>query len=347
MRIAIVNDTQMAVECLRRVICSEPDFELAWIARDGQDAVNQCADDTPDLILMDLIMPVMDGVEATRLIMQQSPCAILLVTSTVTGNAGKVFEAMGAGALDAVNTPVLAGNDAGEGAAALLKKIRIVGKLIKPTDTRERKSTIQSAPKQTTSTKALLAIGASTGGPATLAHVLGDLPADFPGAVVVIQHVDEEFAAGFASWLDDQTPLSVRLATSGERPLPGSVLVAGTKDHLVLDSDGALRYVNEPKSYPYRPSVNVFFESVAANWTGTAVGVLLTGMGSDGASGLLELRNKGCHTIAQDKETCAVYGMPKAAAKLNAATDILPLSKIGPEIVTRFASPMEQKAVKP
>lgn len=343
MRIAIVNDTQMAAECLKRVIHLSTEHDIAWIACDGREAVEMCAQDTPDIILMDLIMPVMDGVEATRRIMQNSPCAILVVTSTVSGNTAKVFEAMGAGALDAVNTPVLNPQQEADGDAALLKKIHIIGKLIdpRPQDTPKGKS-IAPATKWNTE-KGLLAIGASTGGPGALAEILGGLPADFPAAIVIVQHVDRQFVQGFANWLDEQTPLPVRLAIAGDRPETGRVLIANSTQHLHLGRRETLDYTDEPKGYLYQPSVNVFFDSVATHWTGEAIGLLLTGMGRDGATGLLAMHNRGFLTIAQDQASCTVYGMPRAAADLRAAQEILDLTKISPALMRHFARTDRQK----
>ncbi|MCD6059926.1 MAG: Chemotaxis response regulator protein-glutamate methylesterase CheB [Moraxellaceae bacterium] len=184
----------------------------------------------------------------------------------------------------------------------------------------------------------LVAIGASAGGPSALAEVLGGLPAGFAAAVVVIQHVDEQFSAGLAEWLDQHCALPVRLARDGELPLPGSVLVAGTNDHLVMSAGGCLLYTPEPKEAVYRPSVDAFFESASRHWPGAVVGVLLTGMGRDGARGLRALREGGHHTIAQDEASSAVYGMPKAAALLDAAVEILPLDGIAPRLARTCAA---------
>jgi two-component system response regulator WspF len=180
----------------------------------------------------------------------------------------------------------------------------------------------------------LLVIGASAGGPAALVKILSALPADLPAAVVIIQHIDEEFAIGMAEWLGHQSALPVRVALEGDRPEPGTVLLAATQEHLALNSDGALGYTPNPTDYPYRPSVDVFFQSVCKYWRGGGVGVLLTGMGRDGAIGLKALRSNGWHTIAQDRTSSAVYGMPKAAAALNAAVEILAIEKIAPALAS-------------
>jgi two-component system response regulator WspF len=332
MNIAIVNDMPLAVEALRRAVALRPEHRVVWVAGNGADAVDRCAQQQPDLVLMDLLMPVMDGVQATREIMSSTPCAILVVTASVDANSARVFEAMGYGALDAVSTPVLGVGDLHATAAPLLTKIDTISKLI---GEETRPSTLAShatRPGSVSSRPALIAIGASAGGPAALATVLANLPTDFPAAVVIVQHVDKEFAAGMALWLDQHSALPVRVAEEGDRPLAGAVLLAGTNGHLRFKTSERLGYTREPLDQVYRPSVNVFFESASALWTGDLVGVLLTGMGRDGASGLKALRDKGHHTIAQDQATCAVYGMPKAAAALNAAVEILPIERVAPAL---------------
>lgn len=334
MRIAIVNDMLMAVEALRRVVRSRPDYSVAWVARDGAEAAQKCAADRPDMILMDLIMPVMNGVEATRLIMRDTPCPILVVTATVDGNISLVFEAMGYGALDAVNTPVLGADGKLAGAQELLHKVEIIGHLI----SHPGSGVISLAERNEgqpikTAKSPFVIVGSSTGGPAALTDVFRRLPASLPAALVVIQHVDREFAQDLAIWLGTQCPFRVKVAVPGCCPESGTIWLAGTNDHLVLTKRGTLEYSVEPANCFYRPSVDVFFKSVAAHWPQPGVAVLLTGMGRDGGEGLLALRQCGWRTIAQDKATSVVYGMPRAAAELNAADRILPLSDIAGAIV--------------
>lgn len=336
MKIGIVNDLPIAVEMLRRAVSLRPEHQVIWVANDGRQAVELCAWQKPDLILMDMLMPNMDGVEATRQIMQQTPCPILIVTFDVGTNAWKIFDAMGYGALDAVDTPALANGDLVKSAAALLAKIDAIERQVNDGlglqhIVNNLQPTIANAPT------GLVAIGASAGGPAALATVLRQLPADFPAAVVVIQHIDESFAPGMALWLNEQSALPVRLAREGDRLVAGAVLVAGTGQHLRFKSADKLGYAPDPAESIYRPSIDVFFHSVVQLWRGQAVGVLLTGMGRDGADGLKAMRNKGYHTIAQDRATSAVYGMPKAAAALDAAADIAPLELIAKKLVSSFA----------
>lgn len=333
MKIGIVNDLPMAVEALRRMIALAPEHHVVWIAHTGVEAVEQCAREKPDLVLMDLIMPEMGGVEATRQIMAATPCAILLVTVSVEANSPKVFEAMGYGALDAIDTPSLGAGDIVAAAAPLLTKISTIRKLL---GNRERPDTPAKHPSLTVR-QGLVALGASAGGPAALATVLSALPSDFSAAVVVVQHIDQQFVSHMGRWLDQQSSLPVRLAEQGESPTAGVVLLANTTGHLVFSGADRLGYTQDPRNSIYRPSIDVFFQSVSKYWPGKAVGTLLTGMGRDGALGLLAMRRKGCHTIAQDQATSAVYGMPKAAAALGAAVEILPLELIAPKLVEMFA----------
>ena len=334
MRIGIVNDLSLAREALRRVVASAPGHQVAWTAGDGAEAVDRAMADRPDLILMDLIMPGVDGAEATRRIMAQAPCAILVVTATVSGHMNKVYEAMGHGALDAVDTPTLLG--AGDGGRSLLQKIETIGRLVgraAPTA-----SSGVAGPTREQGPKAwhpLVLIGSSTGGPSALAEVLSRFPPGWPAATVIAQHVDAAFAPGLASWLAERTGRPVGVITPGVAPEPGSVLIAGTNDHAAMRPDGRLHYVAEPAELSYRPSVDVLFATAGRHWPGPGVAVLLTGMGRDGAVGMLDLRRRGWRTIAQDEPTCVVPGMPRAAAELGAAELILPLDRIGDAVVAR------------
>ncbi|WP_277760749.1 chemotaxis response regulator protein-glutamate methylesterase [Pseudomonas sp. A34-9] len=334
MKIAIVNDMPMAVEALRRALAFEPAHQVVWVARNGAEAVQLCAENTPDLILMDLIMPVMDGVEATRRIMADTPCAIVIVTVDRQQNVHRVFEAMGHGALDVVDTPALGAGDAREAAAPLLRKILNIGWLIGEKPTRSRPA--PPAQRSSASCQRLVAIGSSAGGPAALEVLLKGLPKNFSAAIVLVQHVDQVFAAGMAEWLASASGLDVRLAREGEPPQAGAVLLAGTNHHIRLLKNGTLAYTAEPVNEIYRPSIDVFFESVASYWNGDAVGVLLTGMGRDGAQGLKLMRQQGYLTIAQDQQSSAVYGMPKAAAAIDAAVEIRPLERIAPRLQEIF-----------
>ena len=263
--------------------CRFRQAEIAWVAEDGRGGRRACLHDTPDLILMDMIMPVMDGVEATRLIMRQCPCPILVVTATVTGNAGRVYEALGHGALDAVNTPVLGANSDLAGGARPGPQDPHGGTAYR-CDCVATNAAPQAAPiappNRLRQGLPMVAIGASTGGPQALVQVLFGLPLERPFAVVIVQHVDALFAPGLAQWLSSETRRPVTVIESGQRLEEGAIGVAATNDHLILDRHGRLRYVREPVDHVHRPSVDVFFHSLltapvptgrgsSADWHGT------------------------------------------------------------------------------
>ena len=334
MRIGLVNDLPGMNELLRRIVDLAPKHRVIWMAGSGAEAVERCARETPDLILMDLVMPVMNGAEATRRIMASTPCAILLVTASVRDNAGLALDAFSHGAIDAVDVPMMDGGDLRNAAAAFLSKIDMMSRLVGETS-----GTGNAAARPRCGALAphrpprLIAIGASAGGPAVLATIMRDLPKECPAAIVVVQHVGEQFASGLADWLGQDSALPVRVAEEGDQPAIGCVLLAGTSDHLTMKTAERLGYTAEPSDYAHRPSVDVFFQSVCRLWLGDVVGVLLTGMGRDGALGLRALRERGHYTIAQDEATSAVYGMPKAAAALNAAVEILAAERIAPRLM--------------
>jgi len=331
-RVGIINDIPMVLEGLRRVVLSMPELDVAWLARDGNEAVMKCSEDTPDLVLMDLIMPGINGVQATRIIMQKCPCPILVVTASVKANQALAFEALSAGAMDIVRTPAVIKDESGELCSIeefkekVLKLVRIIGY------DRPSGADRQGLSHAAKNSDMLIGIGASTGGPQAIVSVLSAIPEDFSAAIVIVVHVNKEFAPGMAKWMKDMTGRPVHVVREGEPPKAGEIFLAASDDHLILSANQVLRYTPVPENNPFRPSVDVFFSSLVQHWRGEAVGVLLTGMGADGAKGLKSMRQNGWYTIAQDQKSSVIYGMPKAAAKLGAACEIMDLKLIGPRL---------------
>lgn len=385
MRVAIVNDLAMATETLRRLLMTMPGVEIAWTASDGREAVEKSRRDRPDLILMDMVMPVMDGPEATRRIMRESPCAIVVVTATVGGNAERVFEALSAGALDATETPSV-GADWERACTRLERKIRQVRRLrglAEASGTRSpcepapapaaspdhatgrdpplrgngreasntipdsgRAATVPPSPLRPPSAVRIAAIGASTGGPAAIATILGALPVDFPFALVAVQHLEPDFVPGLVEWLARETGRRVALAEQGAAPCAGVCSIAPGEQHLRIGPAARFDLSPDPTDAIHRPSVDVLFQSLLESRCKPFAAVLLTGMGRDGADGFRALRRAGWETIAQDQATSVVWGMPGSAARSGGAAQVLPLDAIAPELM-RLALAHDQERMRP
>jgi two-component system, chemotaxis family, response regulator WspF len=336
MRVGIVNDLALAREVLRRVVAGVPGYSVAWLAEDGDVAVARAAADRPDVVLMDLVMPKVDGVEATRRIMHECPCPVLVVTASVSTNYALACRAMGAGAIDAVETPTFGPGGGVQHAEKLVARLAQLESELADLSASGLMSPLRAPARGTQPLFVLL--GASTGGPEALAHVVSAFPKDFPAAVLIAQHIAADFAPALVQQLATYGRLPVRAAKDGDAPEPGTVYVAASNDHLELAADGALRYTPHPLSSPYRPSVDVLFASCAARAARSGAAALLTGMGRDGAEGLLRLRAAGWHTIAQDEATSVVKeGMPKAAVEKRAAMEVLPLQHIGETLAAKVA----------
>jgi len=346
-KVAIINNKQAARRELIRIVGESGGHEVVWSTSSGVSAIEFCKAVRPELILMDPLVRDVDGISVIRQIMAKTPCPILIVTGSVEDMHEMVFDALGAGAMDAVNTPILESKDYESAANTLLKKISIIKILTRDSQdlSASRRDTSTLNPLDQPSETNLIVIGCSSGGPEALAQLLSDLPEGFQSPIVVVQHVDAAFAPGLAKWLNMKSVIPVELAMGGDELVPGRVLVAATNSHLVLSNDGRLTYSDDPADLSYRPSVDVFFRSVARNWKQSVTAIILTGMGKDGAQGMLELQRKGAYTIAQDKHTSAVFGMPKAAIELGAAADVLPICRIAEVLVKMSQSRQPQAAL--
>lgn len=308
----------------------------AWTARTGAEALRRHEQQPVDVLLLSARISDMTAANVTRQLLGKASCAVILLADTTGSELSSVYDAMGAGAQDVVSAPRLDARGRILDCEPLLAKLRTAGRLcgslVKiPVASAVHVGQAGAAPLR------LVAIGASTGGPQALFSILAALPRPFAAAVLIVQHVDSEFSAGLATWLESGSGLRVSLAQNGHAPQAGTALLASSNDHLVMTAGGTLRYRPEPRELLHRPSVDVLFASLAEHWPRPAVAVLLTGMGRDGAEGMKKLRSAGWYTIAQDEATSVVYGMPKAAAQLGAICKILPLPEIAKEIAHRVA----------
>lgn len=347
--VALVTGRIATSAVLKKALATLSQHETAWLARDGHEALEKLDRHPVDIVLVDLDLAGMDSIECTRRIVERFTCAVILVAGTGGGSYDQSFKAMAAGAKDVVELPRDDGNGQLSGLGPFSSRLlKIPARGIKtPVSGFHRTESSGSLKTRTAAEPAapavasseadhFVVIGSSTGGPQALVPILQTLSTGSRPAVVIVQHLDVHFAIGLAEWLTMESGFPVRLAREGEKACAGQAYLAGTNDHLRMDSNGRLRYEREPLDYPYRPSVDVFFESVAQVKGRSGVAVLLTGMGRDGARGLLALRGAGWCTIAQDEATSAVYGMPRAAAQMGSAMHVLALPDIGPMILGRM-----------
>lgn len=336
-KILLADDSLLVRTVLRDALVPFNDIVIIGEAANGADAVTMTENLKPDIIIMDIIMPVMGGLEATEAIMARCPTPILILSSTLEETDVKLaFTAIKKGALDIMGKPSGVNQLQNDFVARLVEKIRLLSRIrVIHHINRPRARQCTPAPKLG-GDRSILAIGASTGGPKAVMSIVKSLPADFKAAVFIVQHISSGFARGFAQWLDMECALPVRLAVSGQLPRGGEVLVAPTDSQMMMEGDHLL-LTDSPPVNCCKPSIDVFFTSLAETKGAQTVSVLLTGMGRDGAQGLALLRENGSATIVQDEKSCAVFGMPKAAIALNAADEILPLSEI-PSAITRIFS---------
>jgi two-component system chemotaxis response regulator CheB len=335
-RILLADDSLLVRTVLNDALKSAGDMTVVAEAGNGVEAVALAERHKPDIVIMDIMMPVMGGLEATEGIMARSPAPILILSATVNEkDVNLAFTAIKKGALDVMGKPSFTTpENQQEFIDKLLEKIRLLSriKVIRHIQgTREQR---EVAPLPTEANRKILAIGASTGGPKAVMSIVRTLPAGFDAAVFIVQHISSGFARGFAQWLNTECSIPVRLAQEGDKVRRGEVLVAPTDRHMLIEN-GVIRLSDSPPVNCCRPSIDLFFSSLASGYAGQTAAVLLTGMGKDGAAGLAEIKEHGGRTIVQDEKTSVVFGMPKAAIALNAADEILPLGDI-PAALTRI-----------
>ncbi len=329
MRIAILH-TDPDVIRLFNLLINDLGYITCWTSNNEKEALALCSTDHPDLLLVQLKQKNTKASETIKNIMNTTPTTIIVTSQPDTYNTSEIFNAMSAGALDVFTEP---SNQQPEKILELKRKILNIKKLHESSNRIDKIKLADSLKNLP-----LVAIGSSSGGPAAILTILKTLPVNTRAIWVVIQHMDNQFSQGMAQWLDAQVDINVEIAINKQVPKPGHVYIACSNDHLIINKTGCFEYTDIPVDYPYRPSVDVFFESAVTHWPNKLIGVLLTGMGRDGANGLLSFYNRGMLTIAQDQKSCAVYGMPKAANELNAVRVELDIEKIADEIIKNIPS---------
>lgn len=339
-RVLIVEDSQTIRQYLAQTLAADPSIEVIGEADDGKRAIELCQECRPDVITMDMMLPVMSGIAATEYIMAHCPTPILIVSSSTNrGELFRTYDALAAGAVDVLEKP--SGREADgewEGrfvtAVKLVSRIRVIthlrGRLTAAAPPTPARAAPVPPPQVPRHRSRLVVIGASTGGPGAIVEVLRGLPPSFQLPILFVLHINEPFGAAFADWLDGQTARRVSYPKDGDpvASAVGRVIMAPGGHHLVV-RDGRLRLTLDPERHSCRPSIDVLFESAASEYGSYAAGCLLTGMGKDGAAGLLKIRNAGGLTIAQDEATSVIYGMPREAMQCGAAERVLPLGEIG------------------
>ena len=334
-KVLIVEDSKVAQEFLVHILTSDPSIQVVGVADNGEEAFEAAKQKRPDVITMDIHMPKVDGFEATRAIMETVPTPIVIVSaSTSAKELASTFRAMEAGALAVVLRPPGIGHPEHEAAAGelirtvkLMSEIRVV-KRYPAVKRRVQPPTAKMEVRKTDVQIQAIAIGASTGGPTVLQEILSGLPNDLPVPVLMVQHIATGFTKGFIEWLSSTSHFPVLIALHGEYPLPGHGYIAPDGFHLGIGNGPRIVLSDHAPENGLRPSVAYLFRSVAQTLGPRAVGVLLTGMGRDGAAELKEMKDRGAITIVQDEESSIIFGMPGEAIALNAHTYVLPPDKI-------------------
>jgi two-component system chemotaxis response regulator CheB len=345
-RVLIVDDSALVRQTLAEVLTSDPEIEVIGSACDPFAAASRLREAVPDVITLDVEMPRMDGITFLRKIMSQHPIPVVICSSLVGNGSVTAMEAMEAGAVDIIAKPQMGSKqfieesrvricDAVKAAAKARLRPIAARTVVAPKYTADAILAPSRGRAMSQTTEKIVAVGASTGGTEALRVLLQAMPHDAPG-LVIVQHMPENFTAAFAKRLDSLCRISVKEAAQGDSVIPGRALIAPGNRHLLLKRSGA-RYYVEIKDGPlvcrHRPSVDVLFRSTARYAGENAVGVIMTGMGDDGARGLLEMKEAGAYTVAQDEKTSVVFGMPAEAIKRQAQEAILPLEAIAPEVV--------------
>jgi two-component system chemotaxis response regulator CheB len=334
-RVLVVDDCEPIREMIRAILTSEPDIVVVGEAADGADAVAKASLLKPDIVTMDIEMPVMGGLEAIKRIMAQNPLPILVITSLT--DVRTAFDAVSNGALDVIEKPKMSP----ESMQDLVKRVRRLSRVDIPKHLavmgRQPLKHVESrkAPLSPVTKGSIIAIAASTGGPQAINSILSQLPATFPVPIIIAQHIAEGFTKGMADWLNSGTPLKVSVACNGDILKTGNVYLNPAEHSMRITESGMVLLGDRDRQQIYNPSCDIPLFSVASAYRERCVGLILSGMGDDGAKGIQEIKKSGGITLAQDEKSSVVYGMNRCAVELGCIDKILPLDDIPAELVLR------------
>lgn len=333
-RVLVVDDSNTSRLLLQRILDADPQLEVVGLARDGQEAVERARELAPDVIVMDVEMPRLDGLEATRIIMRENPAPIIIVTASLAAREVDVsLEAQRGGAVLAMlKPPGPLSPDFERRAEHLRRMVRLMAD-VHVVRHRDTPSLSRSPRRLAPRVPKLIAMAASTGGPAALLEVLQPLPADFEVPIVIVQHIAEGFAHGLARWLNAECAINVAVANADEIAAPGRVYLSPDNGHLEVAAGLRLTVRHDEPINGFRPSADALFTSAAASLGQDALAVILTGMGTDGARGLEAVHREGGVIVAQDEATSVIWSMPRAAVTAGIADLVLPIGEIGRMLV--------------
>lgn len=342
-RVLVVDDSAVMRKLISNLLARDPEIEVVATAIDGDFALSKVAQLKPDVVTLDIEMPRMDGLTTLERIVTQHKLPVVMLSSFTERGAAATMQALEMGAVDFVCKPKITSQINGL-ADELISKVKAAARsdlaalnlhLGNPVNKKVKRAAA-TAPLETPQ---LLAIGASSGGPLALRYMLPRLPGDFAAPILIVQHLPEAFTTMLARWLNEMCAIEIREAVAGELALPGRAYIAPAKMHMKVKKLGGSVEIHLERSAPVNghiPSVDVLFQSVAENFGAAATAVIMTGMGSDGAIGLGEIRQAGGYTIAQDKESCSVFGMPRVAIQRGSAKKVLALAEIAPYLISRI-----------
>lgn len=341
-RVLVVDDSAIIREAIAKALESDEEIKIIGTANDGKEAIDLLPKLKPDIITMDIVMPVMNGVQATEYIMAYHPTPILVITSMLPQDMEIAFKALNAGALDVIERPSISelSKPTSKIRKELIDKVKLLANVKVIThlggrSQKREKDTLQTITKKQDVKFKIVGIASSTGGPKTIKKILCKLPPDFPIPIVIVQHISQGFTKGLVDWWNTECALEIKEGKDGEKLCNGVVYVSPSFVHMTVTKNGRVKLEDTPPVGGHKPSANVLLSSIAQAYPQSAIGIILTGMGDDGAIGIKAIKEAGGFTIAEDESSCAIFGMPKVAIEMGVVDKVMPSDEIADEIIRR------------